>query len=124
MIDPINEIQRINPAITVPMVSAKPKAGSSEISFEDILSRKLSGRVSFSKHAAARLDSRDMRLTDSQLERVEHGVANAALKGIRDSLVMVDGICLIVNTGSGTVITAVSAGSYSIFTNIDGAVVV
>jgi flagellar operon protein len=56
---------------------------------------------------------------------VTNGVSEARQKGIRDSLVLVDGVALVVNVGSGMVITAVNNNSEKkLFSNIDGAVIV
>ena len=45
-------------------------------------------------------------------------------KGINDSLVLVDGIALVVNVKNKVVITAMNSDNENIFTNIDGAVIV
>ena len=50
------------------------------------------------------------------------------MKGMKESLVMVDELAFIVNVRSNTVITAMSVGSgdseEAVFTNIDGAVII
>lgn len=79
----------------------------------------------FSKHAATRINSRQVDLSPEQLRRVEEGVKAALVKGVSDSLVLVDGYALVVNTRSGTVVTAMdSSQNGGVFTNINGAVVV
>ena len=79
----------------------------------------------FSKHAATRLNSREVDLSPEQLKRVENGVSQALTKGVSDSLVLVDGYALVVNTRSMTVITAMHASlNGGVFTNINGAVIV
>ena len=84
--------------------------------------------VHFSKHANMRLDARQITLTGEQLSRVEAGLNKADAKGIRDSLVLVDDVALVVNVKSKTVITALGtgtpSGNESVFSNIDGAVIV
>ena len=99
-------------------------------SFAEILTEKrdklnASHRVSFSKHAAERLNDRNIELSERQLERLDEGIKAAGDKGINSSLVMVDDLAFIVNTQSNTVVTAMDpAGSdKNIFTNIDGAVI-
>lgn len=94
-------------------------------SFSDILNKKLdeSSELQFSKHATARIGGRDIDLTEDQLKRVEEGVKEAGKKGIKDSLVLVDGVALLVNVNSKTVVTAMK-GDKNVFTNIDGAVIV
>ena len=84
----------------------------------------LSG-VKFSKHAAKRLDDRDITITEDQKDRLNFGVQLADEKGIKDSLVMVDSLAFIVNVPSQTVITAMDGDGSDdgVFTNIDGAVI-
>lgn len=95
-------------------------------SFEEILALKKmqdTTPVRFSKHAEKRLIERDIDMTDEQMERLNDGVKKAGLKGINDSLVMVDNLAFIVNIKSSTVITAVADGETNVFSNIDGAVI-
>ena len=92
--------------------------------FSDILAEKSAQGLQFSKHAEQRLKSREIELSGEQMERAAQGANRAKAKGIRDSLVLVDDVALVVNTKSNVVITALESGSDSIFTNIDGAVIV
>jgi flagellar operon protein len=96
-------------------------------SFGEIFNEQLEEgkKLLFSKHAAQRLNTREMALSDEQMQRVENGVMSAYAKGINDSLVLVDQVALVVNIASKTVITAMMRnGGENIFTNIDGAVIV
>ncbi len=98
---------------------------SADVSFRQILEQKQAqtAELRFSKHANERLESRNIRLTAEQRERLQGGVDKASQKGIRDSLVMVDNMAFIVNITNRTVITAVGEGDDKIFTNIDGAII-
>ena len=80
----------------------------------------------FSKHAGERLEQRDIRLSDEQMTRLEEGTEKAILKGIKESLVIVDDLSFIVNTRNRTVITAMDQNNNedNIYTNIDGAVII
>ena len=96
-------------------------------SFAEILEQKKtlgSSELKFSKHASERLFSRNIDLSDSQKERLNHAVKAAEAKGIKESLVMMDDLAFIVNVKNNTVVTAVTGGDEKIFSNIDGAVVV
>jgi flagellar operon protein len=93
-------------------------------SFREILGNQMEEPVQFSKHAALRLNDRNINLSGEQINRVADGIGKANEKGIRDSLVLVDDVALVVNVKSRTVITAISQMQENIFTNIDGAVVV
>ena len=103
----------------------------STVSFGQILEDKsksiTQGSVlKFSKHAANRLSTRNIELSDSQVMRLQDGMEKANAKGIRDSLVLIDKLAFIVNVPSNTVVTAMdrSETDDNIFTNIDGAVIV
>lgn len=100
-------------------------------SFQSILNKNIenktvNGSLQFSKHAAMRLNSRDINLSNDQLKRLETGVEKAVKKGINDSLVLIDDIALVVNVKNKIVITAMNKDSNNdnVFTNIDGAVIV
>lgn len=79
--------------------------------------------LKFSKHANERLASRNIDLSQAQLNRLETGAKKAGEKGIHESLVMIDDIAFIVNIKNNTVVTAVNDSEEKIFTNIDGAVI-
>lgn len=104
--------------------------GSSEvkISFGEILKEKQGSvlnetEIRFSKHANERLTSRNIELSEGQIERLVSGTKKAQEKGINESLVMIDNIAFIVNVKNNTVITAVNDKDDKVFTNIDGAVI-
>ena len=111
--------------------TTKP-VSSSDISFEDVLRQKQNqaimdaSKLKFSKHAAARLNEREIILTDSQSIRLENGVKQASEKGINESLVLVDSLAFIVNVPNRTVVTAMdqTETNSNVFTNIDGAVII
>lgn len=92
---------------------------------QDIESSKTS-ELKFSKHAGERLADRNITLTEEQLSRLEDGAHKASAKGIKESLVLMDGMAFIVNTKNNMVITAMnqSGAEENIYTNIDGAVII
>lgn len=96
---------------------------TSDVSFEDVLRQQQ--QLKFSKHAAQRLESRNISLSEEQNARLEDGVEQAYAKGIKDSLVLVDSLVFIVNVPSKTVVTAMdqTETQSNTFTNIDGAVI-
>lgn len=104
------------------------------MSFEDVLRQQwqvqensaTEGSLKFSKHAGERLRQRNITLSDEQMKRLQDGARKAEEKGIKESLVIMDSLSFIVNTGSNTVITAMeqSSDADNIYTNIDGAVII
>ena len=109
-------------------VISKRKKQDVNATIDELVADRTSGvayGLKFTKHADARLEQRDIRLTDEQMIRLEEGTKKAYSKGIKESLVLVDNLAFIVNTDKKTVITAIDQNSSddNIYTNIDGAVV-
>jgi flagellar operon protein len=96
--------------------------------FDTLLQREVQGAqpLSFSSHAQARLISRQIQLSDTQIARLQRGVDQAAQKGGKDSLVMLDNLAFIVSVGNRKIVTALdgAAQSGNVFTQIDSAVIV
>lgn len=124
----MTSLDKIKPAATEPGV-AQPqhrqvthRAGD----FAAVLQKELARGegVHFSKHAIARLQSRNIHLTPQDEARLAQGIERAAGKGGRDSLIVLRELAFIVNVQSRTVVTAVAEENFreSIFTNIDSAV--
>lgn len=121
-----------------PYLGKKPKTVDTTqkgMSFQEVLQSKSlqqaeqsvqTGELKFSKHAAIRLADRNIELSAEQLERLQDGARKANQKGIKDSLVIVDKLAFIVNIPNHTVVTAMdsSESGESVFTNINGAVIV
>lgn len=91
--------------------------------FDEIFSKEIS-KVKFSKHAQQRLDSRDINLSETEMDRINSAVQQAEAKGSKDSLVMMDNNAFVVNIPNKTVITAMSLANSNenVFTNIDSVV--
>ena len=119
-IEQMTDLVRNNGSVNVQNNSRIP-AGSK--SFREILDSVKSNELVFSKHANERLISRNIDLSEAQLERLQNGTRRAEEKGIKESLVMVDNLAFIVNVRNNTVITAVNEKDDKVFTNIDGAVI-
>lgn len=114
-----------------PQKSVNNSGKASDISFKDVLLQQqnkadgIDSNLKFSKHAAARLSSRNINLSSEQSRRLENGVQQAKEKGINESLVLVDSLAFIVNVPNQTVVTAMdqTETKSNVFTNIDGAVI-
>ncbi len=117
-------VERIGNAASSPKKSGQV-IGQGQ-NFQSILNRQLeeSTELKFSKHANQRLEQRDIVLTNDQLQRLQSGVDSARVKGIKESLMVMDNISLIVNVENSTVVTALDGDESRehVFTNIDGAV--
>ena len=121
--DPLRGVQPASTpgAVRPPSPPARPGV------FRDVLAGKLvaAGPLKFSGHALDRIQRRGIDLGQSELVRLQEGVARAAAKGGRDSLVLVDGTAFVVSVPNRTVITAVDRDHMreQVFTNIDSAVI-
>lgn len=116
----IEQIQ--NQYLTKKTVSNTADSNKSADKFADVFETKLR----FSKHADERLNTRNINLTDEQMNRLNDGMKKAGEKGINESLVLMDNLAFIVNVKNNTVITAMDSSNTEerIFTKIDGAVIV
>jgi len=81
-------------------------------------------KLSFSKHAKKRVNSRSIPFTEVEMQKLQSGTEKARAKGARDSLIMVNKTAYIVSVENNKVITAVDEESMNenVFTNIDSAV--
>ncbi|AZR73873.1 hypothetical protein BBF96_11025 [Anoxybacter fermentans] len=110
--------------------SLQSKLNQPVISFQEILKEQVnlnqSPPIQFSKHAEKRLASRNIRLDANRIERLTRAVDQAAQKGARESLILMDNVAYVVSIKNRTVITAVDDESMrdNVFTNIDSAVIV
>lgn len=83
-------------------------------------------KVKFSGHAQQRLESRNIKLSDEELGKIDDMVDRLSDKGARVSLLYLDDIALVVSVKKRTVITALDGpnAKNNIFTNIDSAAII
>lgn len=110
-------------AVPAAAPAAAPTTGPA---FGDVLAGKLGNQpLRFSGHALQRIERRGISLDAATMTRLDGGVARAAAKGSRDSLVLVDDTAFVVSVPNRTVVTAVDRTHMreQVFTNIDSAVI-
>lgn len=119
-------IQSIHQIASVVKTAPKSQVAEKGTDFSSILSQKLNETrdVKISKHAAMRLEARNINLDQNQVERLKTAVDKASQKGVKDTLVVMDELAFVVNVNARTVVTAVNQNELkdNVFTNIDGAV--
>jgi flagellar operon protein len=101
-------------------------AGRSGVAFGVVLEQQIrNGGVTFSKHAAARMQSRGIELSPESMGRLNQAVSRAQAKGCRDSLVLLDSNAMVVSVKDNTVVTVADKEQLkgNIFTNIDSAII-
>ena len=91
-------------------------------SFIQILQDKMiPDEVSFSAHALSRLEQRNIIVDDQIKAQLESAIDKIALKGGKESLIMLDEVAYLVSIPNKKVITALEASDSNVFTNIDSA---
>ncbi len=103
------------------------QSAQSAASFLSVLQGQLeqNSSVAFSKHAVSRVHERQIDVSQQNLQRLDEGVRMAQEKGLREALILIDQNAYIVNAASGKVITVdAEATKGSVFTNIDGTVII
>lgn len=100
--------------------------------FENILQNEIHKDIkaqegfTISKHAAQRLDERNIVLDNKDMENINKGINIAEDKGAKDSLIIYKDVALVTSIKNRTIITAMDKeeGKGTIFTNIDSVVLI
>ena len=92
---------------------------------EELASAGRERSVNLSGHALRRLEQRQIDLAGDQLDRLGRAMDTLAVKGGRQSLVMLDQVAYVVHVPSHTVVTAVGPDETkeAVFTQIDSVVI-
>lgn len=128
----------IDPKLTRPIITGVPAATqqgapqktelpAGQSPFVSVLKQQLEAgsNTAFSKHAVSRVMERQIDVSQQNLERLNQGMRLAQEKGLRDALILIDTDAYIVNAAAGKVVTVDGeAQKGSVFTNIDGTVIV
>ncbi|CAA9545714.1 MAG: hypothetical protein AVDCRST_MAG79-2280 [uncultured Thermoleophilia bacterium] len=120
----LSPVGRIAPARGLPQADPVGARSAGGTDFRAVLQDSVGFR--FSAHATQRLESRGMVLDPAQLRRLGAGIDQAAAKGSRDALVLLDDMAMVVAVPNRTVVTAMprAEGDGAVFTNIDAAVLI
>jgi len=107
---------------------AENSGRSSGTSFDAIYREELSKQteIKLSKHAAERLQLRNISLSKEDMGKIGEAVNKAAEKGVKETLIIMGNSAFIANVKSKTIITAATGDNLkeNVFTNIDGAVII
>lgn len=112
-----------------PLISQRPSSENVQepgLSFQEQLNKAIQpAGLKISKHASERLAERNIHITETEWAHVTDKLNEAKVKGIKDSLVLMDKAALIVSAKNSTVITAMDRmeAKDQLFTNIDGTIV-
>ncbi|WP_216827982.1 TIGR02530 family flagellar biosynthesis protein [Alkalihalobacterium elongatum] len=96
--------------------------------FQNILETEINSSegIKLSKHAEKRMEERGISIENNQWKVIENKLKEAKLKGVQDSLVILNNAALVVSTKNKTVITALdrTEAGKQIFTNINGTILI
>lgn len=97
---------------------------SSQSKFEEILREK--SELKFSAHAQKRLQSRNIELSENDIEKLKSGIQKIREKGGNDSVILADNRAYVVSVKNNTVVTVMEGKDLkeNIFTNIDSMMMV
>lgn len=123
----LNRPQPISPNQPIKQSPAKDsQTNKASGDFRQILEQEQKS-IKFSQHALDRMQSRKIKLSETELNTLEQAVDKAEKKGARESLVLMNNdLALVVSVKNRTVITAIDGASIkeNVFTNIDSAVII
>lgn len=107
--------------------SARPAPASAPGAFGKVLNTELQRRanLSLSGHAQVRFEQRDLALDPVAVQRLSSALDKAHDKGIRTSVIMLDGMAMVANVTDRRIVTALNAAQAKerVFTNVDGVVI-
>lgn len=102
------------------------KKSSGSDSFQNVLNEKLNPKDSFviSKHAAERLETRNINFDEQDMKNINEGINKAEDKGCNNSVILYKDTALVTSIKNRTVITVMDkdSGRDNIFTNVDSVV--
>ena len=126
----LNTIQnhRIIQPLTKQQIQQSTNKRQTNSSFKDsldgILNKDDSSPLNISKHAAKRMDERNINIEPEQWQRIYDKLQEAKAMGIKDSLVVTNHETMVVNAENNTVITVMNReeAQSHIFSNINGTI--
>jgi len=121
MNEAVQVLQRSTSVRKQSQVSRRKTTGSGEKSFASTLK---AAQLQFSNHAQNRLTHRKINLSNESVNRLSQAVDQAAQRGGRESLVLMDDLAFLVNVPERKVITAMNTQNNreNVFTQIDSVV--
>lgn len=108
-----------------------PERKLSSMGFKDIFKGKIqenliSEEIKLSKHAAERINSRNITFSENDIRDLGSAIKKAEDKGSKESLILLNDVALIVSVRNRTVITAMTRESLkdNVVTNIDSTIMI
>lgn len=115
--------QSTTPGIAPTKPAHKPQGGNFAKVWQEAVQKQ---ELKFSAHALQRMESRQIRLAEADLDKISAAMAGAARKGACSSLLLYNDVALVASIRNRTIVTAVNGEELRdhVFTNIDSAVII
>jgi flagellar operon protein len=105
----------------------KANENQKKLSFEEVLKNvaKNNSEIKFSKHAIERMNKRNIKLSDNDIDKIKNAINKAGEKGVKEALILMNNTAFIASVKNRTIITTAASEQLkdNVFTNIDGAVI-
>ncbi len=117
----------------IPSVESKIPSSNSinirnnhRLEFNKCLENLIKKDFKISAHASERLNIRNIKLTENDIENINTAIDKMEEKGSKESLILYKDLALIASVKNRTIITAIDKTSLEekIFTNIDSAIII
>lgn len=111
-------------SLHLPQISKQVTKDTAQPNFKTILQEEQNVKVS--KHAAQRLQERNIHINEHEWQVISEKLLEAKQKGITDSLIVMNNAALLVSAKNNTVVTAMNReeATSKIFTNINGTILI
>lgn len=106
--------------------TTKKQAQSTNVDFQRILQESIDKKdnIKISAHAEQRMAERNIKLQQSDIERLKDAMNDLEKKGARESLMLYKDMAFIASVRNRTIITTMQNNDMEIVTNIDSAIIV
>ena len=113
-------------------VNPSPSTGSKKQASNDLKFQKIFGetlqkqedRLSISAHAQQRMEERNIKLEESDMNALKDAIIDLEKKGAKESLMLYKDMAFIASVRNRTIITTMNNNEMDVVTNIDSAIIV
>jgi len=111
------------PGLTPSKPAQKPQGGDFARVWQEAVQKQ---ELKFSAHALQRMESRQIKLAEADLDKISAAMAGADRKGARSSLLLYNDVAMVASIRNRTIVTAIHGEELRdhVFTNIDSAVII
>lgn len=117
---------RIERGQIIPSSSIVSKNKKSDVDFIEVLQESISRKdnIKISAHAEQRMQERNIKLQNDDMELLKNAMNHLEKKGARESLMLYKDMAFIASVRNRTIITTMQESEMDVVTNIDSAIIV